>query len=360
LTVVHCAEIVRGGIATYLNELLPLQAAELGPDAVTLLAPASQAQDLRDLPGVRRVLFPDRGGRVRGTWNLVLALRRILEETRPQVVHVESTFAGVGVRLYLALARWPGVIIYCPQGWAFDRHMSRAGRAVVAWVERRLAPLCHAIVCISDHERESAEAAGIDPGRLVVIPSGMADLEGPCPGPLPLWPAGLLRVLFVGRFDRQKGVDVFFRAMAALQGKAWAYAVGDVVLKEDPLPPAPPNVTRTGWLDRDQWRAYAETAQVLVVPSRWEGFGLVALDGMRCALPVIASRVGGLKEIVVDGATGFLVPPDDWRTLADLLAATGPGRLAAMGRAGRERFLERYSIQRVHQSLLRLYREAGR
>jgi glycosyltransferase involved in cell wall biosynthesis len=352
--VMHCAETVRGGIATYLNELVPLQVQDAGPGSVCLLIPASQAGDMGPA-GACMFPFPDGGGRLLKTFRLVLALRRLLRTVRPEVVHAHSSFAGLGVRLYLALIRWPGRVVYCPHGWAFDQTLPPWARRGIAWIERGLARLCDAIVCISEHERRQAEAMGIAPARLAVIPNGMSDLPSPCPGPWPPWPDGLLRVLFVGRFDRQKGVDLFFKAMEALQGKACAFAVGGQVRQDTLAVPAPANVALTGWLDPVQLRPYFESAQVLVVPSRWEGFGLVALEAMRCALPVVATQVGGLSEIVVDGCTGFLVPAGDWQAIADVLGKADPEKLRELGRAGRDRFLQRFPIRKVAQSLRILY-----
>ena len=353
-TVMHCAETVRGGIATYLNELVPLQVQDADPGSVCLLIPASQAGDMR-VAGACMCPFPDGGGRLLKTFRLVLALRRLLRTVRPEVVHAHSSFAGVGVRLYLALIRWPGRVVCCPHGWAFDQTLPPWARGGIAWIERGLARLCDAIVCISEHERRQAEAMGLAPERLVVIPNGMADLAAPCAGPWPPWPDGLLRVLFVGRFDRQKGVDVFFKAMAALQGKAYAFAVGGSVRDDAQAAPAPPNVALTGWLDPVRLRPYFESAQVLVVPSRWEGFGLVALEAMRCSLPVVASGVGGLAEIVVDGSTGYLVPAGDWQAIAAILRHADPERLRELGRAGRERFLRCFPIRKVAERLRAVY-----
>ncbi len=101
------------------------------------------------------------------------------------------------------------------------------------------------------------------------------------------------------------------------------------------------------------------------MPSRWEGFGLVALEAMSAARPLVASRVSALPEIVDDPATGRLVPPDDAGALAaalgDLLA--DPARAAAMGRAGRERLVQAFAVDTMVQATLDVYRSvvtAGR
>ena len=87
-------------------------------------------------------------------------------------------------------------------------------------------------------------------------------------------------------------------------------------------------------------------ADVLVHPARWEGFGLAVLEAMLCGLPVVATRVSSIPEIVVDGETGLLVPPDDPSALGAALqrVLADPGGLGA---AGRERARTEFSVERM-------------
>ena len=100
-----------------------------------------------------------------------------------------------------------------------------------------------------------------------------------------------------------------------------------------------------------------ERAEVVVVPSFGEGFGMVALEAMERGRPVIASDVGGLPEIVADGRTGLLVPPGDVEALAAaIVGARGdPGRAAELGAAGRARALEEFSQERCTERIEALY-----
>ncbi|MBM3496086.1 MAG: glycosyltransferase family 4 protein, partial [Armatimonadetes bacterium] len=99
-------------------------------------------------------------------------------------------------------------------------------------------------------------------------------------------------------------------------------------------------------------------ADVVVVPSRTEGQGLVALEAMALGVPVVASRVGGLPEVVEDQLTGLLVPPDDWEALADALLrlAMDPSLRARLGEAARLRVRERFSIETLLDRMAELYR----
>ena len=96
----------------------------------------------------------------------------------------------------------------------------------------------------------------------------------------------------------------------------------------------------------------------MVVPSLGEGFGMVALEAMERARPVIASAVGGLPEIVADGETGLVVPPGDAEELAEAMVALASDlpRAAAMGEAGRLRALEAFTQERSTAAIEALYR----
>jgi glycosyltransferase involved in cell wall biosynthesis len=101
--------------------------------------------------------------------------------------------------------------------------------------------------------------------------------------------------------------------------------------------------------------AWLRRADALVHPARWEGFGLAVLEAMLAGLPVVASDVSSLPELVIDGETGLLVPPDDPPTLARALARALEER-DRLGAAGRERALREFSVARMADSTVALYR----
>jgi glycosyltransferase involved in cell wall biosynthesis len=102
-----------------------------------------------------------------------------------------------------------------------------------------------------------------------------------------------------------------------------------------------------------------EDAAIVVVPSMGEGFGMVALEAMERARPVIAAEIGGLGELVEDGVTGLLVPPGESEPLAGAMVRLGGNlELAAhMGEAGRRRALDRFLQERCTDRTELLYRE---
>jgi glycosyltransferase involved in cell wall biosynthesis len=103
--------------------------------------------------------------------------------------------------------------------------------------------------------------------------------------------------------------------------------------------------------------AVLRQAHVLVHPARWEGFGLAVLEAMLCSLPVVATNVSSLPELVVDGETGYLVPPDDPDALRGALQRVleNPGDLGARGH---ERARREFSVERMATRTARLYGRA--
>ena len=111
---------------------------------------------------------------------------------------------------------------------------------------------------------------------------------------------------------------------------------------------------------RIELRDWLERADVFVHTSRWEGFGIVLLEAMLAGLPVVATRVSAVPEIVVDGETGMLVEPGDARASRRLSARCSPTAAArrALGEAGRERAREEFSVARMAERTLAVYADA--
>jgi glycosyltransferase involved in cell wall biosynthesis len=358
--ILHAAENIRGGVGTYLRDLLEMQRNQFGAGVVVAVVPESQSDILRAPEGVEIITFDNRGPRWLSTLRLARRAREVMSWTEPSVVHLHSTYAGLALR---PLLRWMSLrgasprppVIYCAHGWSFDRQSSFVSRLLAMTLERLLAPWCDAIVCISRHEMRIAEDAGIPPQKLTHIANGVPRESPPAAQTAIEWPANAQRVLFVGRFDRQKGVDILLDALTRLQVSVAAYLVGDSVLGDGQELSLPPNVRRTGWLSPSELAVYYASADVLVVPSRWEGFGLIAAEAMRAGLPVIATRVGGLAEVVEHEVTGLLVEPGSATALVEAICGMRDGRCAAFGKAGRERFLAHFTLDRVHAEVVALY-----
>lgn len=360
--ILHVTEAPLGGVVTYLEELVGEQLHSLADVQIDVIAPEINREALSGLSGPRfsLITFRHRRGSVRALLRMALLTLRHVRRTRPDILHIHSTFAGAAIRAFFPLIPKGTHVVYCPHGWAFSREGSSRMRRATALVERLLARTTERIVCISDHERREALASGIPSDRLVVIENGI----GPRPGGEAeasrddLTPAPARRLIaFAGRFDRQKGFDTFLEVMRELGDEAEAVAIGSSITSGETLPECPDNVRIIGWQDRATVFDLYRRADLLLVPSRWEGFGLVAAEAMQQGLAVFASRVGGLQDIVVDGETGRLFQPDDVDEIVAMIRATPDAELARFGENGRRRYLARYTTAQMTAKVTALYND---
>ncbi|WP_144799652.1 glycosyltransferase family 4 protein [Halorubrum depositum] len=223
-------------------------------------------------------------------------------------------------------------------------------------VERRYLATVDGVVCNSAATRDAVAALGVDPEATVVAPPAgdrfdpaidddaiekrAAALGDSNPSPL--------RVAFVGNIEPRKGLDTLVEGMARADAAVELTVVGRTV-DEGHVGDVRRLVRERGLGDRVSFAGRLSDAEladvlreshVLAVPSRYEGFGIVYLEGMSFGLPAIASRAGGASDTVTDGETGVLVDPDDPAAVARALEgfAGDPDRLAEMGRAARRRY----------------------
>ncbi len=277
-----------------------------------------------------------------------------LTRRRPRILHTHLVHADVYGQIAGAMARTP-LRLSTKHGFNWFREGRFFGLA-----DRSVASLAHVHIAISQGlARYLAEMEGFDEDGFEIVHYGIAARNSvrPFAGSEP-------RLLCVGRLIPVKGHLVLLRALA--QARAH---VPDLVLDiagSGPLEPALRGYARElGLGDAVRFLGFVspvqraiEDASVVVVPSLGEGFGMVALEAMERARPVIASAVGGLPEIVAGGETGLVVPPGDAEELADAMVALASDlpRASAMGEAGRRRALESFTQERSTAAIEALYR----
>lgn len=365
LKILHVAETAKGGVGSYIDDVASLQMARRGDMAVRVVLPDAHALQLQRVPSAQQRHFraaAGKWGRLINTWRMVRVALAQMREWQPDVVHLHSTFAGFALRPWLAMRASRPRLVYCSHGWAFDREGHAAANRVFEWVERVWSRWCDKVVCVSSHDLAAGQRIGIAPERLALVNNGIRDVDAlaDVESARAHWPAGQRRVLFVGRLDRQKGVDLLYAALRRLEGQAFALIVGSPVVADDGLSALPPNARIVGWLRRDQIAAYYAAADVVVISSRWEAFSLVAVEAMRAGCAVVATAVGGLRDVVADGVSGRLVDPEDAAALANAVRSLSESELRAMGRAGRRRFEDHFRSDRVVDQLDLVYWNARR
>jgi glycosyltransferase involved in cell wall biosynthesis len=280
------------------------------------------------------------------------------------VVHCHAAKAGVLGRVAARAAGVPAV--YTPHCFPFIGELPAPRRLAAAAVERALAPLTAAIVCVAEWEREQALAHGIGPlGRLHVIPNGAPPCAPVAPDPalLALRGDGVLAGA-VGVLRRQKTLEVFLAAVPRILDalpEARCAVVGDGPESERLRARAAAlglaGHTRFAFLPFTPPAARALKAlDVYVLPSSWEALPIAVLEAQACGVPQVATTVGATGEAVVP-ATGVLVPPHDPEALARETVAllADPPRRAELGRASVQRHRERFGVERMVAATAALY-----
>ena len=304
---------------------------------------------LAENPVFTASVFPSRmvPNRLWGDFLLPIQLVRFLSVLllqKPRIVHIKLSVGGSILRKvsYIALAKLMGRrLVIQVHGSNFDAFASSAPWLVRLLVRKVICAADAVIALTPGWAERLARAFGLPRERIGIVENVVAD---PGPANRSASPAEDPRLLFLGEIGERKGVGDLLQALAmplvrterwhaviAGQGDVTRYVklCGQLGLKD--------RVTFAGWQPRPGVAQLLRSASMLVLPSYAENQPNAVIEAMAYGLPVIASRVGGIPEIVVDGETGYLVDPGDVANLSDRLCLLlqDRARRHAMGAAGR-------------------------
>ena len=300
----------------------------------------------------------------------LIALYRLIRRERPQIVHTHAAKPGVLGRLAAQLAGVP-VVVHTFHGHILHGYYGPLMSWLLRRMERLLAHCTDRIIAVSEQVKQDLVRYGVaPPEKISVIPLGFdlqpfldsAGHRGALYRELGLTNGARL-VGIVGRIFPIKNHRLFLEAAAhvAVEDRlAHFVVVGDGVLRPEMEEHArrlgiADRMTFTGWR-RDLPRIYPDL-DVLVVSSKNEGTPVSAIEAMASGCPVVATRVGGLPDLIDDGETGHLVPSEDARALAGAILRVLRDRDAArrMAEAARARVRERFRADRLIADVEGLY-----
>lgn len=319
IRVLHVAEAA-GGVERYLQTLFKYSDKE----QVENILVCSQNYDYKKMKSLAdRVIVLKMAHQINPSSDIKVekALRRIIKQLKPDIVYAHSSKAGALARI--ADLGLKNKVIYNPHGWAFNMQQSAKKKEMYKWVEKISAHFCDKIVCISDAERESALREKIcKPSKLQVIYNGI-DLEeiekaaSMSRAQLGI-PEDAFVVGMVGRLSKQKAPDTFVKAAKLIKEKipnAFFLMVGDGELRGQiegliNQYDLGSSFLITGWVDNPT--AYMKIMDIGMLLSRWEGFGLVLPEYMACGVPIVATNVDAIPNIIKDGVNGMLINKDSF------------------------------------------------
>jgi glycosyltransferase involved in cell wall biosynthesis len=357
MRILHVSQPVDGGVAAYVLAAALDQRRRGWDVAVACPDGGRLAADL-DRAGITRLPWAAR--RSPGPWALGEARRlaRIVAAFRPDLLHLHASKAGLAGRL---LPRRPPTV-FQPHGWSWLAVGGALRPASLAW-ERLAARRADLLICVGDGEAAQGRLAGVR-GRYSVVrngvdrdrfrPASTAARDG-ARAALGIAPDTPLAVC-VGRVTRQKGQDVLLAAWSRVRDEcpdAELVLVGDGDLLSGFQAAAPAGVRFAGAMtDVRPWLAAAD---LVVLPSRWEGLPFTALEALATGRPVVASAVPGLAE-VVEPTVGALVPAEDAAALAVAVSArlADPALARAEGAAA-VRYAARFDVREMFDRLVDSY-----
>jgi glycosyltransferase involved in cell wall biosynthesis len=302
----------------------------------------------------------------------VASLGRIMHQYRPQIVHTHTAKAGLLGRVAARLAGVP-IVVHTFHGHVLHGYYGPIKNWLLRRMERSLASISDRLVTVSEGVKEDLIHYRVARAKkITVIPLGL-DLQ-------PYIDAHRLR----GEFRRELGVDADIKLIgivgrlfpiknhalfidgaariAAADPRARFVVVGDGVLRAALEAQARQlgiagRVVFTGWR-ADLPRIYADL-DLLVVSSNNEGTPLSAIEAMASGCPVVATRVGGVPDIITDGVTGRLIAPGDAEGIADavLKLCAAPETLSQLGQNAVSAACQRFDVKRLIEDMDQLYRE---
>lgn len=305
---------------------------------------------------------------VKALWKLYWLMRK----ERPHVVHTHTAKAGLLGRIAARLAGVP-VIVHTFHGHVLHGYYGPVKNQLLRWVERSLAWAADRLVTVSQEVKSDLVGYGIaKTEKITVVPLGFdldpflrsEEFRGEFRQEMGLASDHKL-IGIVGRIFPIKNHGLFLDSaarIASMEPQARFIIVGDGVLRPSLEDQArrlriEDRVIFTGWR-RDLPRICADL-DVLVVSSDNEGTPVSAIEAMAAACPVVATRVGGLPDLIEDGRTGRLVPPRDAAALAaavcDLLVSRPAAQM--LGRNGRDSVRQRFTVERLLRDMDLLYGE---
>ena len=312
-------------------------------------------------------------------------------DTNADVVHCHTWYSHLGGILLHQGYGMPLVVtahsLEPLRPW--KREQLQGGYDLSCWVEQTALSMADAVIAVSNGTREDLlRVSSVTPGRIHVIYNGIdTELYRPVSSTYALERNGIdpgePMVLFVGRITRQKGIVHLARAIPFIDASARVVLLAGApdtpeiaAEMEDAVQSATKSRGGVTWisemLPRDEVIQFYSHATAFCCPSIYEPFGIINLEAMACGAAVVASRVGGIPEVVVDGQTGVLVPleqqteppfepVDPARFSADLADAIN-GVLAdralreRLVRAGRERVEREFAWPAIARQTVDLYR----
>lgn len=274
-------------------------------------------------------------------------VHKILNSINPDVVILHSSFPGVYGRILSCNNNWR--ILYCAHGWSFVQEKNAFFRFMYKKIEKIMAYRTDAIINISHFENKAAKKSGVLARRNELIIHGVPDTKET--GDVCLNIDNInMNYAFVGRMDYKKGIDILldvFNCPEMEKNNLWVIGVSKNNNKCKCS--YQKNIHFVGWVPNEKIDNYIKVNDAVIVPSRQEALGLTVLETMRNGRPVIASRAGGLAEILEDGVDGYYIDIENINSIRKMLLSLNKQKLNQLGYNARKKYEDKYTWERCYR-----------
>ncbi len=291
-----------------------------------------------------------------GDYNAVKKGISLIQQIKPDIIHAHSSKAGVVARVAGWICKVP--VVFTAHGWGFTPGTPNKRRMVALIAEKLLASLTTKLICVSENDRQLALSLGVgNKNSLKVVRYGINNIPVTSANPSQQPP----RLIMVARFNEQKDQTTLLKAIAQLKDNSIHLDLvgsGPSLESCKALAKSLGIENQVSFLgDRRDVPDLLAQSQIFILSTHYEGLPISILEAMRAGLPVVATSVNGIPEEVVDGKTGFLAPRQDVQALADALHTliNSPEIRQQMGKAGREKFEQEFTVERMITETREIY-----
>lgn len=354
MKILHAAETIKGGVATVITQLITNSS---GKADMYCLIPFQQQTEL-NTASCHKIFFQRKK---RGILAFVLFFynfTKLIWKIRPDIVHLHSSFAGFLGRISLIILypwRRPKVI-YCPHAFSFLISTSVFKKKCYIFIEKLLLIRTSKVICVSKFEKDQAIRHGLPKSKLEVIYNGVSipdDINGKEKADI----ENKIQLLYVGRFDYQKGFDIILELANRMNPDRFQLTVVGDFVNDHKYNIDNNLITYVGWLTSQELSNYYRNTHIVIVPSRWEGFAMVPLEAMSYKKAVIAANTTSLPEAVVDGETGYLFDIENIEQLILIVNKIDRNSLREMGINGYQRYLRYFTSDVMTNNTIQLYNQ---
>ena len=281
----------------------------------------------------------------------------IIDLFKPDIIVAHSSKAGILGRLAGRISQVP--CVFTAHGWSFTPGIAEPNRTIYRWLEKLIVPLASRVICVSEFDRQIGLLANLNPQKLLTIHNGMRDI-------VPELQADLtqstpVKIAMVARFDHPKDHLTLIQAFQDLDAEL-------ILVGEGPnLPQVRQQVEQLEISHKVKFLGFRKDiaqilakVQIFTLISQFEAFPCTIIEAMRGGLPVVASNVGGISEVVTDQQNGYLIPRRDVQTLRQKLnyLVNNESARISMGIIGRQKYESQFTFKHMYDKTLKVYYEA--